>query len=59
MSNGTCITLAMQLNVQLEELTDDERLEIFDLVKQGYCPECGRSLILGERYQPCFCTRDE
>ena len=51
--------LAIDLNRHLKGLSEDEVLEVFDLVQGAYCTHCGReSEDIGYRYG-CTCMRDD
>lgn len=46
--------LAAPIKQILPSLTDDQRLELFDLIEESYCRHCGRELD-----GVCHCTNDE
>ena len=39
---------------QLKTMTDQQRLDLFDLIEEGYCPNCG-----GTEGRRCQCANDE
>lgn len=41
------------LRGQIFHLSDDERMQIFDAVRHGYCADCG------SKSQKCHCTNDD
>lgn len=55
------ITVTITLNEAIETIrehlkimTDEERFNLFEEIKEGYCPECGRS-----ESRRCYCWNDE
>ena len=44
---------AETLNELLSELTDKQRMEVFEMVSDGYCNLCGSKVI------PCYCVCDD
>ena len=36
-----------------EEMNDEERIEFWDNLQEGYCKYCG------SKYLPCYCSNDE
>lgn len=39
------------------KMTDEERLNLWSELREGYCPDCGRQLLRSERV--CHCRNDE
>jgi len=44
------------LRDRLAEMTDEERLEVFRAIADGYCRECGNAVPSG---WSCTCMRDD
>jgi hypothetical protein len=50
------LNFADQVGRQLMSLTDEQRVQFFDVLTANFCPDCGRVKEAGET---CHCTNDD
>lgn len=48
------VSLKNRLREWLADMTDEQRLEVFEAIMEDYCRHCG-----GKTNGTCYCTADE
>jgi hypothetical protein len=52
-------SLLEDINQYQVQLTDDERLDFWDMIQAGYCCDCGGILYETKWGSKCYCWNDE